>query len=844
MKNVTLLGSMMVALMCGASVFAAKVERMMLPERLSRGNTAIAPQSPIDNAAWISPRDSDVPNGGLFLRFRKDFQADGKSELKFHVSADERFILLLDGEVVARGPDRGEPNMWFFQSYVTMPSEGRHVFDAIVWKMRPEHSTNAQLTHRLGFTFAAEDVYDKALTTGKSAWKVAVLKGTVMTKGKYPMSACGAQCIVNGTDILSEEPPAGSWTNPIVVRGPIVANPSFSHRYPGWIMYPSQLPAQLSREVHPGTCVAVDNQAFVTNGIHFKSGPYDEWGSNAVFCAESATDSRREDFDRLLKDGASLTIPARTSVRYLWNMGEYYCAYPQLKVSGGKGSVVSWGWAEALYVGDCFDWHTVVVDKVRKGMGNRNEFIGKYFYGPQDVFAVDGRKEASFTIPWWRCGLYCLIEIRTGDEPLTINKLSLMETRYPIDPEAYFHCDDETLDSVQAVCLRGLQMCMHEMHFDCPFYEQQMYGGDTRLQMKICQALSPDDSLNRQAFRLFEISQRDNGMISMNYPTKWLQESTSFSQYWAMMLGDYAMWRDNPAWVRSRMPAVRRLLFGLEELVNADGLQENAPGWYFIDWVPDWPSGTAPDGKVGQGVSAINNLLYLLTLQQAEKVERCLGETELAARWSRRSKALAKKIVEKFWSEDRGMIADTVRKDSYSEHAQALAIITEVLSEKMQARVIDALASEPDLACCTASFASYLFEAYFKCGRTDLFLKKLDVWREYVRMGLRTPLEGPGDARSDCHAWSSNPLYHLHTGIAGVNPAEPGYKSVIVRPQPGLLKWIKAKSSTAKGYVLSDLSFANGNAKGVVTLPDGLHGNFVWRGKTIPLAPGKNSINL
>lgn len=820
----------------GVSVSAAEVRRVVLPERLVRGDTSILPLSPIDKVSWIASRDTTVPAGGLFLKFRKTFTADGITPLRFHVSADERFVLTLDGEVVARGPDRGDPNMWFFQSYETLPAKGEHVFDAIVWEMNARQVPDAQLSWRLGFVFAAEGSYEPALSTGRAAWQVGRLVGTFMTHTKYP-TGVGAQCVVLGTDLLSEEP--AGWEKPVVVCAPVAPNDHHSTRRPGWLCYPSQLPAQLSRVIRPGKCVAVDDQAFVTNGIYSQAAK--DWGSNAVFRAESATDPRKAGFDALLCSGKTLTIPANTSVRYLWNLGEYYCAYPQLRTKGGKGATLGWGWAEALYIGDCFDWHTVVVDKIRKGLGNRNDFVGKYFYGCTDTFCPNGGP-GRFSSPWWRCGLFCALEVKTGDEPLEITDLSLVETRYPLDPEAYFHCDDESLEGVQRVCLRGLQMCMHEMHFDCPYYEQRMYGGDTRLQMKICQTLSPDDALNRQAFRLFEISQRDNGTVSMNYPTSWLQESTTFSQYWAMMLGDYAMWRDNPTWLRARLPAVRKLLFGLESHLDADGMQSDAPGWMFVDWVPAWHVGTAPGWL--EGSSAVNNLLYLLTLRKIEVAERAVGETELAARWARQADALAEKIVKRFWCENRGLVADTVKMDSFSEHAQAVAILTGILTPEQRARVIRGLEKDPDLARCTASFASYLFEAYFACGRSDLFLSKLDVWREYVKMGLRTPLEGPGDARSDCHAWSSNPLYHLHTGLAGVNPAEPGFKSVVVKPQPGPLKWIKAKTSTPKGFVVNDLRFAGGRAVGTVTLPPGLSGRFEWQGLVIPLKAGPNEIDL
>jgi hypothetical protein len=106
------------------------------------------------------------------------------------VSADERFILLLDGKEFARGPDRGMPERWFYHSYEIDVEPGEHVLEAIVWQMGA-HAPLAQLSWRGGFVLKAEGAYDSVLTTGKAEWKVAELSNTEMT-GKGESSAWGA----------------------------------------------------------------------------------------------------------------------------------------------------------------------------------------------------------------------------------------------------------------------------------------------------------------------------------------------------------------------------------------------------------------------------------------------------------------------------------------------------------------------------------------------------------------------------------------------------------------------------------------------------------------------------
>ena len=188
-------------------------------------------------------------------------------------------------------------------------------------------------------------------------------------------------------------------------------------------------------------------------------------------------------------------------------------------------------------------------------------------------------------------------------------------------------------------------------------------------------------------------------------------------------------------------------------------------------------------------------------------------------------------------------MADTVKQDRFSEHAQCLALLSGVLSPDREKRALEGLLADGDLARTTVYFSHYLFDVYVKYGRTDLFLKRLDLWRDYVKTGLKTPLEAPGlRARSDCHAWGSHPIYHLLTGVAGIKPAADGFAAVRIAPQPGGLKWLKASMPTPKGMVAVDLRFEGDRVTGMATLPEGLPGTFAWKGLTRPLQAGVNQI--
>jgi alpha-L-rhamnosidase len=807
------------------------VKKVFMPVRHHMGDTGIMPVQSIDEAAWVWHPDPTgsadsakvtVPTwkykgkqeffqagwaAPVFLRFKKEFEATGAA-LVFHVSADERFELFLDGKRIARGPDRSDVEHWSYATYEVKLVPGVHRLEALCWHIGP-FAPMAQLSFRGGFILKADGDYDAKLTTGKADWEVARLEGLDMSPpGDGSIFGVGAELTAKGCGPQWKD---GAYVKAVTVRAAVKGNP-WGESAAGWKLFPSSLPDLIDREIVTGRAVALGTGAFT------KITPVLD---------EQARNPELPQWQALIDGKGEVTVPAGAEVFLLWDLDNYFCAYPVCEVSGGDGAKITWGWAESLYMPGS------------NAKGNRNEFIGKTFRGMVDTFLPDGGQARRFSTHWWRAGRYCLLTVKTGNTPLTLHRLALAETRYPLENEGRFDGGDPALKGVVDLAIRGLQMTSHETFTDCPFYEQLMYVGDTRLEMLITDVLTADDRLVKRGIELFDFSRRNWGFVNERFPANKPQLSPTYSMIWALMLNDYTLWRNDPAFVKARVIGLRSMLEHFEPYVNRDGLLENLPGWPFMDWVHGWNTGNAPGGK---GLSSLNNLLYVYALQKSAEIEDSLGEVQLAARLRAKAERASESIRAKFWDEGRGLVADTADRKNWSEHAQCLALLTDTVSGDSAKRCFDGLLKDPELKRTTIYFSFYLMETWRKFGRGDLIVERLDFWKDLVKDGLKTPVEEPGNTRSDCHAWGSHPLFHLHASVAGVRPGSPGFRTVRIEPQPGRFPMIASRMPHPDGFIVLDLKFEGERCKGSVELPKGITGSFIWKGKELKLVEGKQAV--
>ena len=192
----------------------------------------------------------------------------------------------------------------------------------------------------------------------------------------------------------------------------------------------------------------------------------------------------------------------------------------------------------------------------------------------------------------------------------------------------------------------------------------------------------------------------------------------------------------------------------------------------------------------------------------------------------------------------RGLFAETPEKKVFSQHTNIFAILTDALPEEKRKDLMIRILENEDLIQCTVYFKFYLFRALQKSGMADAYPDHLGPWKTMLDLGLTTFAEREFDMRSDCHAWSASPCFDLLHTVAGIQPAEPGFRSVLIEPAFGKLEYMKATFPHPGGVISMDLTRRGSDLSGTVKLPADLTGTFVWGGHRIKIPGGEKRINI
>lgn len=761
--------------------------------------SAQAPQRPW-TAKWIAYPEAPPQGAGVFHFRRAIDLADKPLSFVVRVSADNRYRLFVNGTSVSVGPARGDLLHWRYESVDLAPylHAGRNVLAAIVWnwgELRP----GAQIGHRTGFLIQSDGAAEASVDSGPS-WKVywdraySFVSARGEVQGYY--AAAPGESVDAGLYPWGWEQPGyddSGWRDAAAISGgALPAGASPYGEAAEWQLVPRPIPAPEERTIRFAEVRRSD-------GISVPS----------TFAAGKS----------------ALTIPANSKISFLLDQRELTMGYPVVVASGGRGAVATLTYAEGLY-------------DAQNHKGNRDEIAGKAIKGLKDRISFDGGAARRFQSLWLRTWRYVQIDIQTSGEPLRLDDVHAIFTAYPFQQRASFTSDQAWIGDIWNIDWRVFRLSAFETFWDTPYYEQFQYIGDSRIEALISLYDTGDDRLMRNTIEQFDESRISDGLTASRYPSSLPQYIPPFSLWWAAMVHDHWLHQGDAEFARRFLPGIRAVIAWYERQIDATGQLGPMRWWNFMDWT--YPRGVPPGADDGHSTAISLQLAYVLRL--AGDLERNLGSATEAQHDVALADRINAAVRAQSWDATRGLFADAPEKRQFSQQTNALSILSGAATQPRA--LAQRMLSDKDIAQASYYFRFYVDEALHEAGLADLYLGELAPWREMLRLGLTTTLEQPEPSRSDSHAWSAHPNYHLLATLLGIRPAEPGFRSVTIAPALGELQRASGSMPTPAGEIAVDFRRRGSSGlNGHILLPPGVGGTFVWNGRVSPLTPGVNQVS-
>lgn len=762
-------------------------------------------------AQWIThPTESSLDYG--VFHFRKNFElANVPAEFIIHISADNRYRIFVNGTAVCFGPARGDLGHWFYESIdiAKFLKVGKNTLAAVVWNFG-EDKPWAQFSLKTALIIQGNTANEQIVNTD-SSWKV-IKNKSYQSASADAREALGQFIVVGPCDKVDAKLYPwnwetssfndNSWSQAKLID---VGHPRGVGTDINWVLTPRRIP-QMETKMQRFASVRTASGVKIPDGF--------------------------------LQGTTKLTIPANQKSVILIDQGNLTVGYPELIISKGKDSRIKLIYAEALF-------------DSKGNKGNRNEIEGKQLKGYADIFLPDGGMNRLFQPLWFRTWRYLQLEIETKAEALVLEDLKSEFTAYPLHENASFETDIPEVKQIWETGWRTARLCANETYYDCPYYEQLQYVGDTRIQALISMYVSGDDRLVRNALLHYDESRFHEGLTQSRYPSASPQVIPPFSLYWIDMVHDYWTLRDDPEFVSGFLNGIDQVMnWFIQRIDPKTGLLGPLEYWNFVDWADEWPwrnelrIGGVPKGGGTDGQSSILSLQLAYAAQRAAELHDYFNQPVAAENYKQLARSLARSVYEKCWDSSKNYLADTPDKKEFSMHAQIFGILSNAIPENEQKALVERIMDDKKLYQPTLYFRFYLTQALKKTGLADRYLSTLGPWKEMLRNGLTTFAEKQDPTRSDCHAWSASPNYDFLATVAGIRPASPGFKTIRMEPSLGELKTVKGQMPHPAGLIRFNLKRVGATGiQGDVNLPEGLTGTFGWAGKTLQLK-GKTVVDI
>jgi hypothetical protein len=450
----------------------------------------------------------------------------------------------------------------------------------------------------------------------------------------------------------------------------------------------------------------------------------------------------------------------------------------------------------------------------------------------------------------WQAVKWLQISIRNAPNGVTLSKLGLMQTHYPVEEIGEFTCSDPMLTQLWSTGAYTLKLCMHDGWEDCPSREQRQWLGDATVENLVGHvAFGPSViPLNAKYLRDAAASQRTDGLTQMFAPGNHGGNGLLIPDWtlqWILNAREHLRWAGDLETIEAIYPSIQKALAWFEAQINDHGLIADMPYWHFIDW-----SGV---GRHGEALTL--NAQLAGCFDASADMADALQMPSAASRYRASAIAICESLNNRHWDEARGIYVDCVdpltafQEPRVSQHGNAAMILWGCAPENRWHRMIERVSDPARLTFTAAApiapegetldpqegvvlantFYSHFVQcAFIKAGRADLVLDLIrNRYGPMLHKGATTLWESFAPTASLCHGFSATPTYQLVTGLLGLQPSADGFASVRIAPLPTDLSHVECRFGTVVGELTARLDRNDQGWMMKASLPDTMAFHFV-----------------
>ncbi len=522
---------------------------------------------------------------------------------------------------------------------------------------------------------------------------------------------------------------------------------------------------------------------------------------------------------------APVAVWASPSGRTLIDFGQNLVGWLKITTRGEAGNTITVRHAEVLE-------HDELGTRPLRSARATDTFICS---GGDDVF------EPTLTFHGFRYA-----EVTGLDEPVTAANVVAVVVHSELTRTGTFSCSDERVNQLHHNVVWSLRGNFLDLPTDCPQRDERLgWTGDIAVFAPTAAYLYDVSGLLRDwLLDLAAEQQAANGVVPLvvpdvlkllDDPTGWPSDTPTAVWSDAGVWVPWALWEayGDRAVLEQCHPAMAAHVRACARLVSDNGLWDT--GFQLGDWLdPTAPPENPFLARADQHVIATACLYRsaALTARSAAVLGRTDDELEFAALAERTRRAFTGHHV----SAD-GLITS----DCPTVYAMAIAFdLLDAETELLAGRRLATLVAEGGYRIATGFAGTpYVTEALSRTGHLEeayrLLLQTEDPsWLYPVTMGATTIWErwdsmlpdgsiNPGEMTSFNHYALGAVADWLHRTVAGLAPAEPGYRTVRIAPRPGGgISWAKATLASAHGEIAVGWQLLDEELTLEVVLPDGV----------------------